>query len=101
MALRGVARGLARHQHALCLATLDNLTVSHHRRVIAVVGNDAEVVRDHQDGDIEALLELSEEVQDLSLHGCIEARCWLVSNQDAGLEDQCGRNDDALSHATR
>ena len=63
--------------------------------------DDGQIVTDEQIGQIEPVLEISEQVQHLSLNRDIERRDRLVQNNDARVGGQCTRNTDPLRLATR
>jgi hypothetical protein len=58
----------------------------HDDDVVAHVGDDAEVVRDEDDGHAELLLERLHELEDLRLDGDIEGGGGLVGDDDGGLQ---------------
>ena len=60
---------------------LDDLAGVHHGDAVAHAGDDAEVVGDQQHGDVEALLQVGEEVEDLRLDRHVEGRRRLVGDE--------------------
>ena len=73
----------------------------HDDDVVGDLGDDAEVVGDHDDRRVELLLELQHQVQDLRLRRHVERGRGLVGDQEVGLVDQRHRDHHALPHPTR
>ena len=71
----------------------------HDHDLVAHLGDDAQVVGDHDDGHAELLLELLHELEDLGLDGDVEGRGGLVGDQDVGLAGERHGDHDALAHA--
>ncbi len=63
------------------------------------MADDAEVVADHEEGEVSVLSGLFKQVEDFGLNGGVECRCRLVQQQDFRLEDQRSGNGDALALA--
>ena len=61
-------------------SVLDDLAGVHHGETIAHAGDDAEVVGDQQDGDVEAALEIGE-VEDLRLDRDVEGGGRFVGDE--------------------
>src|SRR5438309_166447 len=71
----------------------------HDGGVVRDLGGDAEVVRDEDDGETEALLEIAQEPEDLRLHGHVERGGRLVGEQQLRLARERDRDHRALAHA--
>ena len=71
----------------------------HDHDLIAHLGDDAQVVGDHDDGHAQLLLERLHELEDLGLDGDVERRGGLVGDQDIGLARERHGDHDALAHA--
>ena len=78
---------------------LDDLARVHHRHVIGQVGDDAEVVGDQQHRHVALTCEVTDEVEDLALHGDVERSGRLVGDQQLWFARECHGDDDALCHA--
>ena len=70
----------------------------HDGDLVGRLRDDAEVVRDEDDGGAVLALELADQVEDLRLDGDVERRRRLVGDQDLGLEDERHRDHHALAH---
>ena len=68
-------------EHALGRAALDQARGIHHVHAVGVARDDAEIVRDDDDGDAEAAREVLHQLQDLRLDGDVERRGRLVGDQ--------------------
>jgi hypothetical protein len=77
-----VLRGL---EELVSRRLLDDAPEVHHADFIAEVTHDGEVMGDEEVGQVEALLELSQEVYDLSLDGDVECAHRLIEEQELGL----------------
>ena len=77
---------------------LDDLAGVHHGDAVAHPGDDAEVVGDQQHGDVEALLQVGEEVEDLGLDRHIERGRRLVGDEQLRLARQGHGDEHALAH---
>ena len=75
---------------------LDNPSEIHHGDALADVLDEPQIVRDEQVGQSELLLEIHQQVHDLSLHGHVERRDRLVEHQERWIEGQRSRQPDAL-----
>ena len=80
-------------------AGLDDLAAVHDVDAVAETGDDAQVVSDEDHRRAEFLLFLLDQLQNLRLHGDVERRGRLVSNQDIRLGDQRHGDHHALAHA--
>ena len=80
---------------------LHDLTQIHHVHHVAQLGNDAQIVRDHQNGRIEFLLELTHQVQDLRFNGHIQRRGGLVRDQQPWIADHGHGDHNALTKTAR
>ena len=70
------------------VAEFDGLAGVHHLDVVAVLGHDAEVVRDDDDGGVELVLQPVDQVEDLRLHRHVERGRGLVGDQQVGVQRQ-------------
>ena len=64
---------------------LDDLAGVHHGDPVAHAGDDAEVVGDQQHGDVEALLQIGEEIEDLRLDRHVEGGRRLVGDEQLAV----------------
>jgi hypothetical protein len=71
----------------------------HHQHMIGDAGQQAEVMRDHDDGGVELAPHLVEQLDDLRLHRDVQRRRRLIGDDQRRLEDQRHRDHDALAHA--
>ena len=78
----------------------DPACVHHHHRVRGL-GDDAEVVRDEDDADVELALDLLDQLEDLRLHRHVERGGRLVGDQDRRVVHERHRDHRALAHAAR
>lgn len=67
-------------EEATFVGQLDDLSQVHHRYPVGYVLYDLEVVGDEQISEIELLLQVYEQIDDLSLHGHIERRDRLIGD---------------------
>ncbi len=74
---------------------LDHFRGVHHGHVVGHFGDDAQVVRDHQDRHAHLGLQLAQQVENLGLDGHVEGGGRLVGNQ------QLGRQESAMAIITR
>ena len=80
---------------------LDDAAGIHHRHALAHVGDQAEIVADHQDGGALGGAELGHQVDDLGLHRDVERRRRLVGDQQVGSAGERNGDHHALAHAAR
>ena len=80
---------------------LDDPAAVHDDDVVGELGDDAEVVRDHDDRHVELLLQLVHQAQDLRLRRHVERGRRLVGDQELRVVDQRHRDHHALPHAAR
>ena len=80
-------------------AELHGVTCVHDHDLVGHVGDDAQVVGDHDDGVTVLLLHLLHKFDNLRLDGHIEGRSGLVGNQDVGIAGESHGDHDALAHA--
>ena len=64
---------------------LDDLPEVHDRDAVAQVANDAKVVGDQHQCEVELVLQLDEQVEDLGPDRCVQRRCRLVADQELRL----------------
>ena len=93
---RGAA---ARRRSRRSRAVLDRLARVHDEDLVGHVGDDAEVVRDHDDRRAGALLQLLHQFEDLRLDRHVERGRRLVGDQDVGVARERHRDHRALAHA--
>src|SRR6185503_17541 len=79
---------------------LDDLAEVHDRDAVADVTNDRQVVRDEQIRQLEAILQLLEQIDDLRLNGHVERGDRLVGDDEVGLHGESARDADALTLTT-
>src|SRR2546421_684634 len=80
---------------------LDDLSEVHHRDAVADVTDHREVVRDEEVRELEAILELLEEVDDLRLDRDVKCRDRLVAHDELRLHGERARDPNALALAAR
>ena len=73
----------------------------HDDDLVGDLGDDAEIVGDHDDRASELVLEAFHQVEDLRLRGHIERSRRLVGDQEVGVVDERHRDHHALAHAAR
>ena len=94
----GVARLVEDRAHR---PSLDDAGGVHHDHVVRGLRDDAEVVRDHDHGGAEIVLDPLEQGEDLRLRRHVERRRRLVGDDQIGVVDQRHRDHHALAHAAR
>ncbi|MOA09203.1 hypothetical protein D3C78_1290170 [compost metagenome] len=72
----------------------------HHRDGITGLGDDPQVVGDHDDRQPTLVAQIQEQAQDLCLHGDIQGGGRLIGDQHLGVATQRHGDHGALSHAT-
>ncbi len=82
-------------------AVLHRAAGVHHHHGVRRLGDDAEIVRDQDDADVELALEVLDQLEDLRLHGHVERGRRLVADQDGRVVDERHRDHRALAHAAR
>ena len=80
--MRGAGEELAHRR------LFDDAAGVHDDDALAELGDDAEVVRDEQDGQAEPLLQRGQELHDLRLDGDVERRGRLVGDEQLGIARQ-------------
>ena len=80
-------------------AAFHDLTRVDDRDLIADLGDNAQIMRDHDHGGIIFFLQILHEFEYLRLNGHIQRGSRLISNQQLGIAGQRHRNDHALLHA--
>ena len=80
---------------------LDDASTVHHQNPVTQLGNHAQIMGDKDDRHAGFLLQLFQQVQDLSLDGDIQRGGRLVCDQDLRLAQQRDRDHHALTHPTR
>ena len=83
----------------VALGELDDAAEVHHRDPAADVAHDGEVVGDEEVREVEALLQLTQQVDDLRLDRHVERGHRLVAHDEVGLEREGARDADALALA--
>ena len=79
---------LGRGEDLLGGALFDNPALLHHGNAVREVGHHAHVVGDQDDGRIQFVLEVPDQVQDFGLHGDVQGRGGLIGNQQLGIAGQ-------------
>ena len=92
---------LRRREELLRRRELDHPAGVHHRDLVRDLGDDAEVVRDHDHGGPGLGLQALDQLQDLRLHRHVERGRGLVGDQQLRLVDQRHGDHRALAHAAR
>ena len=92
-------RGAAKS--SLCGAFLDERAGVHHLHALAHARDDAEVVRDEDEGRAAVGDEVAQEVEDLRLDRDVERRRRLVGDEELRLAGERHRDHHALAHAAR
>ena len=82
-------------------AQLDDAPEVHHRHPIAEVLDHGEVVGHEEQREVEATLEVAQQVQDLALDRHVEGRDGLVGDEEPGLHRERAGDPDALALAAR
>ena len=77
-------------------ALFDEASGVQHADALAEAGDEAEVVRDQQDGGVDAPAQLLDEVEDLGLDRGVEAGRGLVEDEQLRVDGQRHGDDDAL-----
>ena len=80
---------------------LDDPAQIHHGNAVREVTNDSKVVRDEQNGQIEPVTQIGENVDHLCLDRHVKGRDRLVADQNPRFDGQGAGNTDALTLATR
>ena len=80
---------------------LDDLAAVHDDHLVGDLGDDAEIVGDHDDRHPELFLELVHQLEDLRLRRHVERGRRLVGDHEVRLVDQRHRDHHALAHAAR
>src|SRR5262245_23496749 len=93
-------RVVRRRQHRVACASFDDAAAIHDGDAIGEVGDHRDVVRDQEIGDIEAIAQVSKQIDDGSLYGNIERGDWLVADNELRLGSNGTRDTDALLFAT-
>ena len=73
----------------------------HNHDLIGHIGDNTQVMGNHDDGVAVLLLHLLHELDNLSLNGNVQSRRGLVGNQDIGIAGKSHSNHDALTHTAR
>ena len=82
-------------------AVFDDPPGVHHRDLVRLLCDDAEIVTDENQCHARFLLETCQQLEDLGLHGDVERRGRLVGDQEIGPERECHRDHDSLAHPAR
>ena len=70
------------------VAALQHLAGIEHHHLVAELGDQAEIVRDHDHGGVQLRLELPQQQDDLGLHGHVERGRRLVGDQQGRVGEQ-------------
>ena len=84
-------------EKAQTVSMFDYLAHIHNRNAVTHMLDHAEVVTDEQIGQAKILLKPPQEVQDLCLHGHVQRRDWLVTDDQLWLGCQRAGDPDALA----
>ena len=87
-------------ENLLDITVFNDLSAVHDADAVGNVGNNAQVMSDVQRGEPKFLLQITDQLQDLSLNGNVQRSRRLVTDQDFRMAGQSDRNDDTLAHAT-
>ena len=71
----------------------------HDADLVGHVPDDAEIVRDEEVCETQALLQRLEQIEDVSLDGDVECTDRLIANHEIGVDSERTRDDDALALA--
>ena len=82
-------------------AVLDGAAAVHDHDPVGHLGDDAEVVRDHDDPGVVDALHLADDVHDLRLDGDVERRRRLVGDEDLRVAGDRHGDHGPLAHASR
>ena len=82
----------------VCKAVFHDLPGIHDGHAVCHIGDDAEVMRDVDDGHVQFLLQLLDELEDLSLNGYVECGGRFIADEDLRAAGNRRCNDDALAH---
>ena len=83
----------------LCSDYFDNPPQVHHRDPVADVLDNAEVVGDENQRQVESVDQIGEQIEDLRLNGYIEGRDRFVGDDDARVQGEGAGDGDALALA--
>ncbi len=73
----------------------------HDGDIIGIVGHQAQIMRDQQDGKTERLLQPRQHVEDFALHGDVQRRGGFIGDQHPGPPRHGDGDQHALAHAAR
>ena len=91
--------GMAKHlRHG---AVLDDPALLHHRHTVGETAHQIEIVGDQQHRHRIFLLQMREQLQNLTAQAHVERRCWLIGQQQARLAGQRHRDHGALTLPAR
>src|SRR5438067_11242125 len=79
---------------------LDELTQVHHANAFAHVIDRPEVMRDQEHGELEVVLQCSQQVENLRLDRYVQRRNRLIGDDEPRLHGQRSRDDQALPLST-
>src|SRR5262245_7994719 len=92
-------RVMRRRQHRVAGAGFDNAAAIDDGDAIGEVGDHRDVVRDQEIGDIEAIAQVGQQIDDGGLYGNIERRDRFVADNELGLGSNGAGDTDALLFA--
>ena len=99
-ALEGARVGVARvFEEGASVGGLDDASGVHHLHAVAKTGDDAEIVRDEDNGHAEFALHFADELENLGLDGDVERGGGFVGDEQLGFRDERHRDHDALTHS--
>lgn len=76
---------------------LDDVPAVHDGDAVGHAGDDAEIVRDEDDGGVPFLLQILHQLEDLRLHGHVERRRRFVGDEQVGITGQRHGDHQALA----
>lgn len=80
----------------LGLRCLDDLSIAHDDNSVAHLAHHREVVADEQNGEIERIAQILEQIEDLRLNGNVQRRCRLVADEKTRPCCQCSGDGNTL-----
>src|SRR5262249_31714629 len=88
-------------EQIVAVGELDDAAEIHHRDALAKMAHHRKVVCDEQVGELEALAQILEQIDDLCLNGYVEGGHRLVADDELGIERKRPRDPDALALPAR
>src|SRR5439155_18826660 len=91
----------ARSEELVDLALLDDLARVHDRHAVCHPSYDPNVVADVQDGGVELVLQVCDQIQDASFGGDVKGGRGLIHDEQGGVADERHGDCHALALTTR